>query len=256
MYFTLTSKHKIKDAIEQAGGYPIAGEPVGIDRVNSGDNLQSGYHGFPRASIFANILEWQFKSAYDVDATNVWDMANTGSGTVLTPQDGRGGWAKVVNHDTNNDYYSYQSKYKPIALASGKSIWIVTEIKVKVVGQADIFVGLTPAVATTSIFDARVDSVGFYLADEGAGLLYAETSKASSATQTSTGVTMVDATSIKLGIKIDGLTHAYFYVNDVYKVVHITNLPTVDMGFAFAIRNGEGAANEFSINTIFVGMDR
>lgn len=256
MFSYRMSKSQRRESAEAAGMYPKPGDPDGVLRVNSGDDFGSPYHGFPMPPIFPNTLQWQFKSAYDVDGSNVWDIANTGTGTPLACQDGRGGWAKSVNGVTDNNYYSYQSKYKPIALVAGKNLWLVTEIKVKTVNQADLFVGLTPAIATTAIFDAWVDVVGFYLNDGQGGLLRCVTSNGSALTLKSTGVSMADDVAIKLCIKIEGVSQAYFYVNDIPKAVSKAYIPTTNMGFAFALRNGEGAANELSINTVFIGMDR
>ena len=113
---------------------------------------------------------------------------------------------------------------------------------------------MTPA-ATTGIFDARVDSIGFYLAD-GSGLLYCETNNTSTPTQSSTGITLEDSTVYKIGFVAVGVTVVYFYVNETYVKASIANIPTAALAVAFGLRNGTGVANELSINTINVGLER
>jgi hypothetical protein len=235
--------------------YENPDDPLGISRIDGISNTHSFWHDFPNVDMFANILKWEFKTAYDVNATNVWTQVAGGSGTVLTVQDVRGGFAKAINGASDDNYYGYSAKYSNCTLEALKLTWFQTQIAVKDVSEADLFVGLMTPAATTGIFDARVDSIGFYLTD-GSGLLYRETSKTSTPTQVSTGITMADTVVIKLGFVVVSTTAVYFYVDEQYVGCSTTNIPTAALGPAFGLRNGAAAANELSINTINVGLER
>jgi len=237
------------------GLYDNPDDPRGILRIDGVDQTHSFWHNFPNVDTYANVLQWQFKTAYDVDTTNVWTQVAGGAGTVLTVQHSRGGYAKAVNGAIDDDYYGYTSKYSVATLEALKLTWFQTQIKVKDVSEADLFVGLMTPAATTGIFDARVDSIGFYLVD-GSGLLYCETNNTSTPTQASTGITLEDSTVYKIGFVAVGVTAVYFHVNETYVGTSAANIPTAALAVAFGLRNGTGAANELSINTINVGLER
>jgi hypothetical protein len=135
---------------------------------------------------------------------------------------------------------------------------LTAEIIVKTVAKADIYFGLCAKILSGNLFDNRVNGIGFYtLADtDGNGLLRIESMKATVATQASAGVSMADGVKVKLGLVAVGLYKVCFYVDDIYRGIITTNIPTVDLNVCFGCRNGEGAANEFSINTINVAMER
>lgn len=82
----------------------------------------------PAIGIYCHPLLWLFKTAYDINSTNVWTEANSGTGTVLTVQDERGGIAKFTNGAGDNNYYYYFSKYENAKLQAGKSLY-ATSIK-------------------------------------------------------------------------------------------------------------------------------
>lgn len=240
-----------------AGLYSDPNDPSGIMRIEQGGNREGQYNGFPICAIFPNMIDYQFKSANDVETTNLWAQTAVGSGTALTVQAGRGGWAKFVNGGTDNDAYDYQAVKAIQTLgAAGKRTWFETEIIVKDVSEADMFVGLCAIIATSTIFDARINSVGFYMTD-GSPLLRCETSKTGPlATQASSGITMLDDVSVKVSILCIGTSAVYFFVNNVLVYVSTTNIPSANLSVSFGLRNGTGGANEFSINTIMTPMDR
>ena len=237
------------------GLYDNPDDPRGILRIDGVDQTHSFWHNFPNVDTYANVLQWQFKTAYDVDTTNAWTQVAGGAGTVLTVQNLRGGYAKAVNGANDDDYYGYTSKYSEATLEALKLTWFQTQIMVKDVSEADLFVGLMTPAETTGIFDARVDSIGFYLVD-GSGLLYCETNNTSTPTQASTGITLEDSTVYKIGFVAVGVTAVYFHVNETYVRTSAANIPTAALAVAFGLRNGTGAANELSINTINVGLER
>lgn len=240
--------------MEEAGFYANPTEAWGNPRINAGDFQQSPYHLMSVNPLYSVFHQFGFFNAYDVNTTNVWDQTASGSGTALTVQAGRGGFAKFVNGASDNNHYYYQSKYQTAALAAGKMTWIVGDFIIKDVDQCDFFFGLCKTIASGDIFANRVDSVGFYMTDESA-LLRCECSNTSTATQASSGASAVDLTRVRLAISIEASVRANFFVNDVHKKTISTNLPTANLAVSFGLQNGEGAANELSIYPIRLGME-
>jgi len=246
-----------QDIMNMAGLYANRDEAWGTPRAHGGDFRQSPYHLFPVNPLVPILKRFSFFTAYDVNTTNVWDETNSGSGTGLACQDGRGGAAKVVNAASDNNYYFYEGKYKNATLENAKNTWLIGEIAVKTAVSAEIFFGLCAAISGT-LFDNRADAIGFYSDpdNDASGLLRVECSKDSTATQASTGISMADATTIRLGIAIGGAGQVAFSVNDVVKKGMSTNIPTANLAVCFGIRNGLAAANELTIYPITLGMER
>lgn len=242
--------------MERAGLYANMSQPWGTPRANAGDAKQSPYHLFPLNFLYPITKTFGFFNAYDVNTTNVWDEVASGSGTALTVQAGRGGYAKFVNGATDNNHYYYQTKYQTATLATAKYTWIVGDFIIKDVDQCDFFFGLCKTIASGEIFANRVDSVGFYMTD-GSALIRCETSKASvvTGTQASSGVSAVDLTKVRLAMLISGQEEVNFYVNDAWKKTYKTNIPTENLAVSFGLQNGTGAANELSIYPIRLGME-
>ena len=243
--------------------YESPSDPIGITRIASDGISGDGYkrsmwHNQPLLSEFKNNKQFPFGSFYDVDTTNVWDVDASGSGTALVPVAGRGAFAKFTNGASDNNYYAYNNKYAHFGLIAGKDTLCTAEIIVKTVAKADIYFGLCAKILSGNMFDNRVNGIGFYtLADtDGNGLLRIESTKASTPTQVSAGVSMANGVKVKLGFNAVGLYKVCFYVDEIYRGIITTNIPTVDLNVCFGCRNGEAAANEFSINTINVAMER
>jgi len=244
-------------SMAMAGLYANRNEAWGTPRAHGGDFRKSPYHLVPVNPLFPIIKRYNFFTAYDVDTTNVWDESNSGSGTGLTCQDGRGGYATVVNAASDNNYYFYEGKYKNGTLATGKNTWLSGEIAVKTAVAAEIFFGLC-ATISGNLFDNRADAIGFYTDpdNDASGLLRCECSKDSSASQSSSTESLADATRVKLSVIVGGTSVAYFAVDDVVKKAISTNVPTTDLAFCFGIRNGAGAANELDIYPTTLILER
>lgn len=216
----------------------------------------------PAIGVDLHINLFQFNNLYDVDTTNKWTQVNSGSGTALTVQDGRGGVAKVVNAATDNSYYGYFSKYEVAKLQAGKGLWLHGLIGVKTVLQADWFFGLSKQISAAGIFDTRNDVIGFYGVDESANI-NCECTKDATATQSTAKGTLSDYSSTlkELGIYCNGTSAVYFYISDAngklaYVATIATNLPDdEEMAVVFAIRNGEAAANEMTVGRILLLQD-
>jgi len=237
-------------------------DPIGFFRTeNRSDERPFAYMpALPAIGVDAHINIWQFKSAYDVDTTNVWRQVNAGSGTALIVQDARGGLAKVTNTVTEDNYYGYFSKYEVAKLQAGKGLWLHGLITLADADDADWFFGLCKIAATTGLFDARVDSIGFYGVD-GSVNINCEGNKNSTPTQSTAKGTMADATQKELAIYANGVSRVDFYIeNAANKLAYVatitTNLPDdEELAVAFGVRNGASGANSLTTGRILLLQD-
>ena len=244
--------------------YSVTSEP-GIMRVESGGDTNGLFDqtvAFPRH--MAHALIWDFKNAYEINTTNVWTEVTSGSGTSLTVQDARGGVARIANQASTNDaYYYYVSNYEPFAVSSGKHAWFFTTIKLAD-ATCDFFCGLCAKVsAANALFDARVNSIGFYMTGGTTtdSVLYAECKK-TSATQTSTGFTLTDATEACIGFHVVSNEKVLFFAGNSPKTLQFkcaigsTYIPTTELAIAFGVRNyGKTVAQTLDISSIKLLMD-
>lgn len=248
---------KSKRALGVGGLRLYYGDPPSVRRIaddSAGPDLWLGLPtqpSFPLVGVYTNL--WQFRSALDVDTTNVLVEKNDNAGTSLAIQDERGGIAKVTTATGDNDYYYYMSKSEPGQLSRGKRLWFTGDIAIGDVDQADWFFGLcSRETGADALFDDRENAVGFYGVD-GSALIRAECSKSDAATQDTSGNgSLVDDTMVTLGFHVTGLQQAQFFVRNRYVCTILTNLPTECMCFAFGIRNGTSAANTMRVSTSFL----
>lgn len=243
--------------LNKLGMYQYSDDPFGFFR-NDEKNTQKGWwHDIiqrPASPLWHPPLRWYFLNTEDVDASS-WTITNSGSGTPLALSDERGGWAISTNGSGDNEYYYYFSLSEIAALVDGKHVWFISSIQVGDVDQADLFVGLCAKLGSGNLFDNRVDSIGYTLAD-GSGLLSTEANMDGSAQTASTGVTIADGATVELAFVVTGQSRVDFWVNNAYCCEITTGLPTdEDMAVAFGVRNGQAAANTLSIATTQVVLD-
>jgi len=201
----------------------------------------------PAISPFALPLIWEFKAAYDVDTTNVWKETSSGSGTGLTVQNERGGFAKVTNGTSNNNFYFYESIKEVGRLQANKGLWFRTFMKIADADAGEWFIGLCARLASGNLFDNRVDAIGFYGSD-GSVQIHGECRKDGTATPETGLESLADNAVVELGIRVNGITEVELYVNDGRKVLINTNLPDdEEMCFSFGVRNGLASANSMSV---------
>lgn len=247
-----------------AGMYLLPSDPIGARRHFGGDKRTGLFHSMPfnpSQPIYAYSHPFYFKNAYDVDTSNVWDEANTGSGTVLTVQDARGGKAKATNGSAENDFYTYFSKYEIAKLAAGKDLWFYTSMQIGDVSEADWFVGLCTTLGSGNLFDDRVDSIGFYGAD-GSANINVECRKDGTPTQSTAVDTIADGIEKWVGFHVISTTEVVFFTatsgdRDSFRAAVLSNLPDdEEMCIAFGCRNGTTSGNTLQMSTIWVIQDR
>jgi len=240
---------------EMAGFYQKSTDPSWLRRHDGGP-----MDSMPVNPPYLHPVVFKFQDAYDINTSNVWSEAASGSGTGLAVQDARGGKAKFTNGGSDNNYYSYFSKYEVAKLASGKDLWFWTTIAIADVSEADLFVGLCAKLGSGDIFDNRVDAVGFYMTD-GDETLFCECNKDGTPTQTTSGVDLADGIEKFVGFHVKSNTKVEFYVGDSGNKPQLvtsmsTNLPDdEEMTVAFALRNGTTAANALTISAIHCPQD-
>jgi len=239
------------------GLYQYENDPFGMLRSDESDTTNAWWHNAvqrPADPLRRPAHKYYFDRTVDVTSDRFAQSAS-GSGTVLTLQDRRGGWAKFTNGAGDDEYYFYEAVNEIAAMVDGQSIWFDTEIEITDVDEADLFIGLCATLGSGDLFDNRVDCVGFTLADGSGALQYVATQDSTGA-PAATGETLVDLTAVKLSFVVTGLTRVDFYVNDKYVANLTTNLPDdEEMGLAFGLRNGTGVANAMSISTTTVLLD-
>jgi len=243
--------------MDNLGLYQYTDDPFGMLRSNEGDTTKAWWHDAvtkPADPLRRPAHKYFFDRTVDTTSDRFAETAS-GSGTVLTLQDRRGGWAKFTNGSGDNEYYFYEAVNEISAMVDGKHIWFDTEIEITNVDQCDLFVGLCATLGSGNLFDNRVDCIGFTLADGSGALQYVATQDSVGAAA-ATGETLADLTSVRLSFVVTGLTRVDFYVNDNYVANLTANLPDdEEMGFAFGLRNGEAVANAMSITTSTVLLD-
>lgn len=253
----------LKASMASAGLYELGSDPPGSKRHNAGGRERNVFDMLltnPAVSPLMRVMHLPFLDDQDVSTTDRWDESNSGSGTSLTIQDAVGNKAKVTNGGSDDNYYYYELKYEKAQLQSGKDLWFWTSIEVGDVDEADLFVGLTADLASGNIFDNRQDSIGFTLTD-GSGLLSGLCGKNGTETETTTGLTLADATEYWIGFHSNGQSYVDFFAGikgDESRRVRIpTNLPDDEiLAPAFGIRNGTGGANALTISDIWLFVDR
>jgi hypothetical protein len=233
-------------------------DPRGTIRHRGTNRTTDAAHfmpNMPPEPIPALRNTWDFQNTSDVDTTNVWDESNSGSGTSLTVQDERGSFAKVTNAATNNSYYFYESKYELGLLVANKGLWFRSHFQILDVDQADMFIGLCARLASGTLFDNRVDSIGFYLED-GSAQMKIEASKDSTATQTNTGISISDGAEVSVAFRVVSTGVIEFHIDESSAGVIQTNLPDdTELAFSFGVRNGQASANTMSIGRTTLVQD-
>lgn len=233
-------------------------DPRGSMRHRGRSSLTDPLHYapiLPSVPVDGLVNVWDFENAHDVDTTNVWDETADGSGTSLTVQDARGGFAKVTNSAVEDEYYFYQSKYEVAKISSTKDMWFRSRFIVGDADEADFFIGLCARLASGTLFANRVDSIGFY-AEDGSTTINIEAGKDGTATQVGTSGVLADDTEITVELHVSQDDKIYFFINAENVGEITTNLPDdAELAFSFGIQNGTGSANTLQVGRTVLLQD-
>lgn len=198
-----------------------------------------------------------FLDESDIDITSNYTSTETEGGagdTVISVLAGsRNGILSIVNDAADNDLTSLQQKNEIWKLTAGKVTYFETLLSISVPAEADFFIGL--AITDTSPLDAT-DFLGFNLTDASAVLL-CKTTKNSTETSTSSGISAVTLTNIKLAMYCNGVGSVEFYINDNKVATHTTNIcDDEELCFTIHSQNGEAVAKTVLIDYILIAADR
>lgn len=168
-----------------------------------------------------------FLTSQDYDTSTRFNQVKDAGAAVAIATDAINGQVTITSTaTTDNDGGYFGLNQENIVLASGKKVWFSALVKGSSVADMDMWVGLSEAVATNpeNVVADATHRIGFELAD-GSAVIQAKTSNGTTTTTTSTGISAVDDTLIKLDIAWDGQGLVDFYVNDVKMATISTTLP-------------------------------
>lgn len=176
------------------------------------------------------------------DATDDWTLTQATTGTAAISIAAPGVLEIDSNSTTATQGVNLQRTGGPTIIpAAGKDIWAEFYFKiVDTYDKAEIFVGLSEV--DTAILDtsamASTNCLGWWCVTDDGVLLFGAEKAGTGATKAC--ATIAEATYIKLGLRVKGITSAQQYVNGVKTgTAHATaNIPIVKMVPSFVCQSG------------------
>jgi hypothetical protein len=141
-------------------------------------------------------------------------------------------------------------RFVPLA---GRVHFAELEVKTSAVATGAFLFGfatLDTTLLASGVEACSADLIGF-VKTKAAATILGRVMKATTATDTADLATMVNATYMKLGILIDGVSGVHFFVNDVpTPQLTLTNLPTAALALSIAV---SGASQAATIKNLWYG---
>jgi hypothetical protein len=194
-----------------------------------------------------------FMTGADFNATD-WTITEVGNGSqVLTDADG--GLLLLTNAAADNDASTVYPAFEFVTPAQSKRLVFVARFKVSDATQTDVFVGLSTKDATPM---GGNDQIAFFKFDGGTELSFRQ-EKDNSATETATGINLVDDTFIEIAFYNDGRGSFEIYADGakVITIPHSANfLDDEPVGCNFAVINGEAVSKVMTIDYVLVAQER
>lgn len=167
-----------------------------------------------------------------LDATNAWTVVKDSGASVAIVADTVGGEVALTSAATTDDDGASIQGNEVFKAASGGYMFFQTRVKCSTAAQTDLCFGFTVNFATNpEAMLAAADRICFQVNDGDASIL-CKTESGGTETSTDSGVDLVDATYIVLGIAVQGTSAAYFYINGQLVATHSTNIPTTELTIA------------------------
>lgn len=209
------------------------------------------FRDLPQASTPDYVTLWDDFTGVAVDSTNAWTVVKDSGATVAIVADTAGGEIALTSATTTeNDGGSIQGN-EIFLPAAGRTIWFETRVKVVDADEVDIFVGLVQNFATNPEAALTASNmIGFLIAD-GSAAITAVAESADTQTTATTGASAVDATYVRLGFKVNGISSIEYFVNR-QKVATITAVPTTEMAPALFHLSGS-ASGTHAMTADYVG---
>lgn len=221
----------------------------------------AGYKQFKELNVGADVNQtiiFDDFTGVAIDLTNDWtEIKDTGASVAIAADEVGGRVALTSAATTDNDGASIQGN-EIFALASGRTMWFATRLQCNDADQTDICTGFTVNFATNpEAMLTAADRIVFQVNDGDASIL-CKTEKDGTETSTDSGVDLADATDVDLAILVEGTGRVYFYINDILRATHSTNIPD-DENLTVAAMSVSGSATgtrATSIDYILAGQTR
>jgi hypothetical protein len=178
-----------------------------------------------------------------IDATNDWTVVKDSSAAVALVADTAGGEVVLTSQTTTNDDGASIQGNEIFLPAAGRTIWFETRIKVADADQQDVFVGICENFATDPEACLTASNrIGLQITDEDASIL-CKSEVADAETSTDSAIDAVDATYIRLGFKVSGISQIQFFVNRELVATH-TTVPATEMAPAIFSLSGNASGTK------------
>lgn len=208
---------------------------------------------------------WEFFEAPSFSETadsapwllNVTDGGADNAEIISVADDEHAGALRMVTNDADNDALTLQLNGEQVALASNRTIYFVTRVKLGDVSNTDFSVGLSVALSsgTNHVLAGVTDSIQFKA--EAGGNIDVVAEKDSTETDNDSGSDMADDTYVKLMAEIEGTDRINYFVDDSLVDTITNNLPD-DEALApyFEVRNASAATSELNADYLILAFER
>ena len=219
-----------------------------------------GYDGFCR-SIFAGGAPFareyfgtseDFSLGGDIISTTAyagWTVTAVGAST-LVMGDVLGGQLQLTTSAVEDQGIQMITDGEIFLPAALNDIWFEAQVSGNDVTEVDWFLGLCTT-DTTIIASNPADVIGFWTHDGDANLDFEVSATAGAGAPVDTLTDLANATAIRIGFHVNGLTNVTPHINGVANATAtsavVANIPAVEMTLAFAILAGEGVAKNLNL---------
>jgi hypothetical protein len=224
-----------------------------------------GKDGFARVPFESTFARKQY-GAFDHFCPGFYTSTTAYPGFTVTQNDAGtlgmddavGGWLKLIGGSGDGDGIQMQSAGEMFKPAANKDIWFEASIKITDADDLDWMVGL--AVHDTDVFLLTSATSGsgagagdtdygdpasmiVFRGDDGDANIDFQVRSGGTGAQTDTTVDVANATAIRVGFHVDGVSTVTPYINGTAYTAVTSNIPTTELAITFAMSNGGTTAN-------------
>ena len=194
----------------------------------------------------------------DTAFTDSWIVGFNGvtSASSVALIDTTGGWIEIKPAANDDDIAQLQTHQEMFKFASNKPLIYEARVSLTDATESDMIVGLI--ITSSNTPSAQTDGVYFRKDDGDANLDYVMEKNSTTTLSTGdTGSDMADNTMVKLGIRYDGSSTVYWYINGTQVASATANIPDDEfLAPVFAVRNGEGSAKTLFVDYVKITQIR
>lgn len=175
-----------------------------------------------------------------------FDVTQITAGT-LVMADRVGGWLQIGGGGGDGQGIQMQSDGEAFKCAATKDIWFEASIQIPDGDDNDWFLGL--AITDTNIFSTDPTDIIAFRGDDGDANIDFQVRSGGTGAQADTGTDMGDATAVRLGFHVNGVTNVTPFINNVAQTAVTTNIPTTEIRLTFgSLRGATTATNPLEID--------